>query len=85
MLGATMYRLLSRARARLWISKISLPVAGCGYEARYTTSAPLSASARAFSGYEPSLAIMIPSRPISVSATGQKASRLRPYFSTHQS
>ena len=25
---------LSSARARLWISKISLPVAGCGYEAR---------------------------------------------------
>mgnify|MGYP003694332739 CR=1 FL=1 len=43
------------------------------------------ASARAFSGYEPSLAIMMPSRPISVSTTGQNACRLRPYFSTHQS
>src|SRR5205085_1634910 len=46
MLGATMYMLLSSARARLWISKISLPVAGCGYDARYTTSAPFKASAR---------------------------------------
>jgi hypothetical protein len=33
----------------------------------------------------PSIAIMMPSRPIAVSATGQNACRLRPYFSTHQS
>src|SRR6185436_3084996 len=85
MFGATMYMLLSSARARLWISKISLPVAGCGYDARYTTSAPFMASARAFSGYEPSLAIMMPRRPISVSTTGQNACSVRPYFSTHQS
>src|SRR5208337_451448 len=77
--------LLSNARARLWISNISLPVAGCGYDARYAISAPLSASARAFSGYDPSLAIMTPNRPISVSATGQNASRVLPYLSIHQS
>ena len=28
---------------------------------------------------------MMPSRPIFVSATGQKASSVRPYFSIHQS
>jgi hypothetical protein len=31
------------------------------------------------------LAIMIPSLPISVFTTGQNASSLLPYFSTHQS
>ena len=30
MFGATTYMLLSSARARLWISKYSFPVAGCG-------------------------------------------------------
>jgi hypothetical protein len=28
---------------------------------------------------------MMPNRPIAVSATGQNAYRVRPYFSTHQS
>jgi hypothetical protein len=31
------------------------------------------------------LAIMIPIRPMAVSTTGQKASRVLPYFSIHQS
>ena len=42
---------------------------GAGYGPRYAISHPFMASPRAFSG-EASSAIMIPIRPISVSATG---------------